>query len=796
MAEKKGGLKVFIWVFCFLLVVGAGWFAITKFSAVQMKGKIDSGEAIIVTMTVGQVEAMKTAAKDWNELYSDDTLEMGDTVKTGNKSYCELQIINKGMFRVESDTELVIASLIGADGKLDAKMKLTKGEVAIKPKKLESGEVFEVETSSAVAAVRGTTFNISVDDEGSTKVAVSEGKVAVTPKINAIDNAEKKGQISKDSVDELTEELMKPVDVVPGEEMVLDQKKLDKLDKAIEKAIDEVAKEKGPITSEKMLASKAEISGAIVTKAMADVSSGEELNVSSKELVNAYSISASVVTKQELSEENKKKLEQVTEEKIVKDVELLAKLTINSTPAGAEIYLNDEFLGISPVQKMVSKDKSYSIMMVKEGFENYTGSVVPGQVVNIEMKVEMQNVAVADPTNVVAPVETNALVPSLKDPVDTPEVDKPKVDKPKVDKPKVDKPKVDKPVVDKPEVDKPIVVKPKEKEAGDLIWNKPMSVSLAPGSLNDPLYYQGKIYATSEDKLIILSLDGEVLKTVQVQPAGQSLTRPEAGNGMIMFSSDKGMLYAYKPNGDMAWKSESGTPAFTEASPVASGGVVAVPTMDKGMQVFDKNGSLKANVESKEVIFSSPLILKDGKLLVYANDTGDVIGYDIQNKTKKWSQAFGIKRITYPFVGNDDVVIILERSTGILIGFDPETGKEKWRTTISDVKNTSVNPVYDDGFVILVSEDKTTVFAVKASSGTKVLEKNVKAKITGKPYISKKVVYIGTSEGKVIGYDLSSKKEVMKYSPKEEDAKEISIVVAEGENVYSVDEGEMKKIKN
>ena len=159
-------------------------------------------------------------------------------------------------------------------------------------------------------------------------------------------------------------------------------------------------------------------------------------------------------------------------------------------------------------------------------------------------------------------------------------------------------------------------------------------------------------------------------------------------------------------------------------------------------------------------------------------------------------QAFGIKRITYPFVGNDDVVIILERSTGILIGFDPETGKEKWRTTISDVKNTSVNPVYDDGFVILVSEDKTTVFAVKASSGTKVLEKNVKAKITGKPYISKKVVYIGTSEGKVIGYDLSSKKEVMKYSPKEEDAKEISIVVAEGENVYSVDEGEMKKIKN
>ena len=802
MAEKKGGLKVFIWVFSFLLVVGVGWFALTKFSAVQLKGKIDSGEAMLVSMTVGQVDAKKGDGTEWNPLYSDDTLQMGDIVRTGTKSYCELQMVNKGMFRVEGDTELVIASLIGDTGKMDAKIKLSKGQVAIKPKKLGEGEVFQVETSSAIAAVRGTTFSITVDDQGSTKVAVSEGKVSVTPKINAIDNAEKKGQVSKDSVAMLNEELVKAIDVSPGEEMVMDQKKINTMDKAIAQAIDEVSKESGPITGEKMMASKAEISGAIVTKAMAVIVSEDDLKVTPQEMVNAYSISASVVTKQNLTEESKKTLETVSEDKIVKDVDLFAKITIGATPAGAEVYLNDEFIGLAPVQKLILKDKTYNLMLVKEGYDNYTAPIQAGGNINIEMKVEAAPVALAPETNVVSPVVTNDIQTDVtpvepdKPVVDKPVVDKPKVDKPKVNKPKVDKPKVDKPVVDKNpiiEPDKtPIVQKPK---AGDLIWNKPTGVSLSAGSINDPLYYDGKIFATSGNNLYILSIDGTLLKSIAISPNDQTLTRPEAGNGLILVGSDKGKVYAYKPNGDLAWKSDSGSPAFPSASPVGSGGVVAVPTMDKGLQVFDKNGTLKASVESKEVIFSSPIILKNGALLVYANDTGDVIGYDIAGKSKIWTQSFGIKRITYPFVGSDSVVVILDRSTGMLIGFNPETGKELWRNTIADLKSTEVNPVYDEGYVILVNASKTTVYAVKASSGSKVLDKDIKGKISGKPYVTKKVVYVGTSDGKVYGYDLNTKKEVVKYSP-ESDTGEVSIIVADSEGVYSVNETDMTKIQN
>ncbi len=796
MAEKKGGLKVFVWVFSFLVVVGVGWFALTKFSAVQLKGKIDSGEAILVSMTVGQVDAKKGDGSEWNPLYSDDTLQMGDVVRTGIKSYCELQMVNKGMFRVEGDTELIVASLIGDNGKMDAKIKLSKGQVAIKPKKLDEGEVFQVETSSAIAAVRGTTFSITVDDEGSTKVAVSEGKVSVTPKIKSIENAEKKGQISKDSMAMLNEELVKSVDVVPGEEMVLDQKKIQTMDKAIGQAIEEVAKESGPITGEKMMASKAEISGAIVTKAMAVIVDEGDLKVSPKEMVNAYSISASVVTKQVISEESKKTLEMVSEDKIVKDIEQLAKITIDATPSGAEVYLNDEFIGLAPVQKLVVKEKTYNLLLVKEGYNNYTSPIKAGQALNVSMKVEIQPVAAAQ-TNAAVPVATNAVTPVVApENVIVPETDKPKVDKPKVDKPKVDKPKVDKPVVDKDPIVEPektpVVQKPK---AGDLIWNKAIDITLSAGSINDPVYYEGKIYTTAGNNLYILSKDGTVLKSIAISPSDQTLTRPEVGNGLIMVGSDKGKIYAYKPNGDLAWKSDSGSPAFPSASPVAGGGVVAVPTMDKGLQVFDKNGSLKASVETKEVIFSSPIILKGGSLLVYANDTGDVIGYDIASKTKIWTQSFGIKRITYPFVGNDSVVVILDRSSGLLIGFNPETGKELWRTTIGDLKSTEVNPVYDEGYVILVNASKTTVYAVKASSGSKVLDKDIKGKITGKPYVNKKVVYIGTSDGTVIGYDLGSKKEVVKFSP-EKGSGEVTIVVADSEGVYSVDDKGMTKIQN
>ena len=131
----------------------------------------------------------------------------------------------------------------------------------------------------------------------------------------------------------------------------------------------------------------------------------------------------------------------------------------------------------------------------------------------------------------------------------------------------------------------------------------------------------------------------------------------------------------------------------------------------------------------------------------------------------------------------------------MLIGFNPETGKELWRNTIADLKSTEVNPVYDEGYVILVNASKTTVYAVKASSGSKVLDKDIKGKISGKPYVTKKVVYVGTSDGKVYGYDLNTKKEVVKYSP-ESDTGEVSIIVADSEGVYSVNETDMTKIQN
>src|SRR5208337_5035781 len=89
--------------------------------------------------------------------------------------------------------------------------------------------------------VRGTKFLVNVDDQGNTKIAVNEGRVAVTPVVKAFDNAEEKGLCDQKTADIMKQEVVKPVDVNPGEEVSLDTTKVQALDKSVEKAVDNLA---------------------------------------------------------------------------------------------------------------------------------------------------------------------------------------------------------------------------------------------------------------------------------------------------------------------------------------------------------------------------------------------------------------------------------------------------------------------------------------------------------------------------------------------------------------------------
>lgn len=100
---------------------------------------------------------VKLQESEYLKLYS----EMGDSLIFKNKSYFKIESLSQN--KKQSQLEL----------------NLYKGFLNCKVKPLRKGSIFSVQTPSAITQVRGTDFNVAVDNNDNTSVSVNEGLVAV-----------------------------------------------------------------------------------------------------------------------------------------------------------------------------------------------------------------------------------------------------------------------------------------------------------------------------------------------------------------------------------------------------------------------------------------------------------------------------------------------------------------------------------------------------------------------------------------------------------------------------------------
>ncbi|AGB41282.1 Fe2+-dicitrate sensor, membrane component [Halobacteroides halobius DSM 5150] len=120
----------------------------------------------------------------WKQVKSQVELEVGDKIRTKTDSKAVLIFTNQAQVLIEDQSKLEVTK--NQAGKLDLKkLKLTIGEVIVKFIDQFGGR-FKIETPSAVAGVRGTTFSVEVTNSQVTKVAVTEGKVAVSSAVGEV----------------------------------------------------------------------------------------------------------------------------------------------------------------------------------------------------------------------------------------------------------------------------------------------------------------------------------------------------------------------------------------------------------------------------------------------------------------------------------------------------------------------------------------------------------------------------------------------------------------------------------
>ena len=127
----------------------------------------------------GVVEVRRSGKGEWKTLGNGGLIKTGDVVRSGKNGLAEFRWADGTRWKIMPGTEIKVKkSIYNMVKKADqSQLELTTGKVFIRIiKALGPSSKFEVETPTAVAAVRGTIFSVEVKN-GKTEVAVLTGKV-------------------------------------------------------------------------------------------------------------------------------------------------------------------------------------------------------------------------------------------------------------------------------------------------------------------------------------------------------------------------------------------------------------------------------------------------------------------------------------------------------------------------------------------------------------------------------------------------------------------------------------------
>jgi len=203
---------------------------------------------LVITFVTGDVKIIR---KDEQGKVQEIPAKMGmfvyeeDSIKTENGKV-DLQTKTGSAIRVKEMTYLSVKSLSGDAGG-ETKLEMQNGNMIANIKKATTKEDFKVATPTAIAGVRGTTFAVEVDPfEKTSTVKVLEGKVAVKPRVVALEKASKEEIEKNENLQSLKKLEEKEVVVEENQTAQLDpfiEKKIVKLNEKAEKSsIEDVAK--------------------------------------------------------------------------------------------------------------------------------------------------------------------------------------------------------------------------------------------------------------------------------------------------------------------------------------------------------------------------------------------------------------------------------------------------------------------------------------------------------------------------------------------------------------------------
>jgi hypothetical protein len=147
--------------FCSALIALSAFFFVSFLSFAEENRSTQSIlQPVTISKVWGKVEVYFKVTSRWQDGEIEMQLKEGDKIRTAERAKAELILKDGSFIRMKEKTTLVVkvarekVSPKSSEYNLDFHI----GEIMVKLKKLKKGSSFKVETPTAVAAIRGTTF--------------------------------------------------------------------------------------------------------------------------------------------------------------------------------------------------------------------------------------------------------------------------------------------------------------------------------------------------------------------------------------------------------------------------------------------------------------------------------------------------------------------------------------------------------------------------------------------------------------------------------------------------------------
>jgi len=199
--RKKLLIAVSAIILLVLCIIGVLWITQSYASSVvTAKLIIDSGTVQV-----------KHAGGTWTSASNGMVLTQSDAVRTGDNTSASVVLFESSILRLDSNTEVMLQEILQQAGKTSVAVQQDCGSTWSTISKISGIDDYDVQTPTTVASVRGTSFYVHVQANGTTTVGVGTGIVNVSSMkngqiVHAIAvNKDEEVTIDPEAIDQLIE---------------------------------------------------------------------------------------------------------------------------------------------------------------------------------------------------------------------------------------------------------------------------------------------------------------------------------------------------------------------------------------------------------------------------------------------------------------------------------------------------------------------------------------------------------------------------------------------------------------